>query len=552
MDTSTSASPPAATEASLPRPAALAAGLLVSLPFLVPLHRLPLPSFESEWLAFLAGLLLAACLALGRRIAFPAVALAPVLLAMVLLVQYLQGMFAFTGTWLLALCYLLLAALLAVTGRSFASGSAAALHDAIAWGFACGGSLNALAGLLQAAGWAGAFAPLVPALANGEGSYGMLAQQNHFAAHMALSIAACCHLQSGSRPRRFRWALAGLMLAALLASGSRTGLLMLVLVTVMYFRGHSRTVLAGACVAAAMALAAHQGWLGQVAARLTQWADPWGPRLSAWSHAWRMFQDAPLFGTGFDAFALTLVQQWHGGGKWWGVDQYAHNLLLQLAATCGIAGLLAVVAPLAWAWARRTRGGAVPFAWCVLGIIALHSMLEQPLYYAYFLAPFALVAGTVPQPQWRVARTAVARALAGIACLAMLPVLLALMVEYDDLATSVFRDGAAPASRPGVLLAPVRTLAMPHTAVAADAPVQDRLALNARLMHFAPVPEVMYRHVALLAESGAGEQACVQWRLASQAYPAEAGQYARRLALLVASQPGSFGPLRWCAGRPRP
>jgi hypothetical protein len=507
-------------------PAALSAGMLASLPFLIPVHRLPLPSFEAEWLALLLGTVLAMSLGLRRNAVLPVIALSPCLLAVVLLVQYGLDMFAFGASAALAIGYLLWAAALSFAGRSMAGPD---LTRVLAWGLLLGGVVNALAGVLQAGGIWAAFAPWIAAPIAGEGAYGNLAQQNHFAAHMALALAACFHLQRASENGKRFAVPAALLLVALVSSGSRSGLLMLLVVAAFYYRGRTWPVLGAALGLGALALLAHQGQLGQTLARLTQWGDPWGPRVAAWVQAGRMFADAPLLGTGFDHFAAQLVEQLRDGEKHWGVDQYAHNLILQLAATCGLAGLLGVLAPLACFLVTSAKQEQHRLAWCVLAVIALHSMLEQPLHYAYFLGLFALCAGTVAQAETGIRLGSAARiGVVGVGVLALAQ-LVQTVREYDDLASTVYQDGSAPRYRDSTFLAPLRQLALPQASMPAERPVNERLAFNARVMHFAPVPETMYRHVALLLEAGQLPAACSQWRKASRAYPAEQDFYRTRL-----------------------
>jgi O-antigen ligase len=327
---------------------------------------------------------------------------------------------------------------------------------------------------------------------------------------------------------------------------------MLAVIAAVYYRGRLARLAPGLVVLGAAALLAHQGWLGQTAARLTQWSDPFGPRLYAWTHAWQMFVDAPVFGVGFDNFAATLVRQLSDTGRNWGVDQYAHNLFLQLAATCGAAGLLAVALPLGVAFHKGMRANGMRLAWCALAVLGLHSMLEQPLHYAYFLGLFALLAGALPQPALQVRASYAVRMLTALGALALLFFMGRTMREYDDLANTVYLDGSAPHYRNSMLFTPLRALAMPHTFVGADRPVQERLAFNAQVMHFAPVAEIMYRHVALTAEAGQFDQACQQLKRAARAYPGQLEIYAGRLQTLMQLQPEVFGGLSACGLTARP
>ncbi|XVJ69687.1 MAG: hypothetical protein HEQ39_08540 [Rhizobacter sp.] len=73
-------------------------GLMVSLPFLVPVHTLPIPSFHSEWLAMLLGCLAAMVIARTRSTQHfwvPGIGSAPLALIAVVLLQWALGMFSY-------------------------------------------------------------------------------------------------------------------------------------------------------------------------------------------------------------------------------------------------------------------------------------------------------------------------------------------------------------------------------------------------------------------------------------------------------------------------
>lgn len=94
---------------------ALAAGLMMSLPFLLPFHRLPLPSFESEWLALVLGLCAAILMVLASRAAvlhLPGVALAPLALAGVVLFQLTGADLAYASNALVFAAFLAWACIL--------------------------------------------------------------------------------------------------------------------------------------------------------------------------------------------------------------------------------------------------------------------------------------------------------------------------------------------------------------------------------------------------------------------------------------------------------
>jgi O-antigen ligase len=536
---------------------------MFSVPFLVPLHGAPVASFPSEWWSLLLGTVLLLATALQRAplpATFPVISWTPLLLAALLLLQWLQGRLAYGASAVLAGSCLLWAALLAWAGRAAVQrhGSVALCQWLACWLLA-GGLLNAIAGLLQ---FAGAWPMLggwvaTPAAEAHEGIYGNLAQQNHFATHLALAIASACWLCQQGRLAA-RWCAAALLplLVALALSGSRSGWLYLLLTGALLLRQArhlDRRLLLALPLLLAVAVAAWFNLLGPQMARLTHLTAPFGPRAFAWQHAWQMALAHPLAGVGWDNFAATLVEQLQAGEQVWGIDQYAHNLPLQLLAAGGIPALLALLLPAARQWQQARQ--ATAWSWLVLGIVLIHSLLEQPLYYAYFLGPVAFVAGALSEGTTRPAGAALRWGTAAGALLLLFGLVRTLR-NYDDIANQVYQ-AEQPASGAALqrlhqasLFAPLLELALPGEFVSPTAPVAQRLAFNARVRHFAPVAEVEFRHAALLAEAGQQEAAQQQLVRAARAYPTETPEYLQRIIMLGQQDPATYGVLaRFAAAR---
>lgn len=551
-------------------------GLMATLPFLQPWHDLPLTSFHSEWLAAVCGLL--GMLLLFPRPAaaplqVPAIATAPLALGALALLQVAAGMFAYAASGALLVLYLVWAAGLAVAGRTLsASLGAAPLLARLAWALLVGGLVSALFGLLQYTGGWAALGGLVstPQPVAEYGVFGNLSQQNHFATYEAIALAACGYLALTGRLALRGMAACGVtLLAALALSGSRSILLylgwllgaglLLAPVSGRLRPLHRWLRIAAIMLAAAVAMLAVAVRVAPMGAQLTRLVSPqngaFGPRMFYWDQAWQMFTAHPWLGVGFDGFALQLETQLVGPAPF-AIDQYAHNLPLQLMAAAGLPGLLALAVPvvlLAVRLWRQPRSLERLFACGVLGILAIHSLLEQPLYYAYFLGIAALFAG-IADPAGRPLRTNTA---AMLALVLLLFVAIKTARDYGAIvaqfgATADSGEAAAdPALRARTLhhvrryslLAPLSELIGPDVFVPADAPVAERRALNERLLRFAPTDEVAFRHAVLLAEEGRHAEAQAQLRRAIFAYPALAPAYLARIEALAAAAPAVYGAL---------
>jgi O-antigen ligase len=547
---------------------ALAIGLMASLPLLVPVHRLPVPSFESEWLALLfgvLGLLAFTFSAPGRNWQLPPVALAPLALALLATVQGALGMLAYAGNGALVAACLCWAALLAGAGRSAAAAfGRAALADTLACWVLAGGLASALAGAIQYAGWHPLLHGAVAAPPDaGGGLYGNLAQQNHFATQLALALGSALYLHRRALLGRAACLLLALPLAAMaLLSGSRS--------TLLYFGWIAVALLASTAPAlrrrlalglgALMAAAALLLWLAAdqaLLARLGAIGEGLAPRLFIWEQALRMAAAHPWLGVGFDGFAHALVGQLREGEAMWGVDQYAHNLPLQLLAVGGVAALAALVLP-GLLWLRRVAmAPACPsrlWGALVLGVLAIHSLLEQPLYYAYFLGLAAFAAGMLDPVEINVRTTRMARLALGAVLVLAVAVLGKTGYDYHRLSVNFYGIAAGDTHDAAhrqllrelqrtSLLRPMAELIGPELLVRASAPARDKLALNTRLMRYAPIGEVMYRQAALLAEDGKPGEAMAQFDQAARAWPDEVAQYVPRFAALAQEEPALYGAL---------
>ena len=563
--------------------AALAAALLLCLPFVLPWHVRPVPSFAQEWLAFVLGLLvLAAVLAVRRstHLLLPPIVLAPVALAAVLLLQLFLGQVGHPVNALVAIGFLLWSALLAVSARSAAQHGTGALYPTLAWGTLAGAALNALFGLAQYSGLSAHLSGLVfaaPAI-DRYGVYGNLAQANHFSTHLALGLAALAWLRAAGRIGAIAaGAGALLLLTAMALSGSRSIGLHRLWIGALWLVAQrapgaglprARLLLLGAVLAglgAGLWLAVQSGLAGPQLTRLVLFSEGAGPRAYFWRHALEMAAGQPLLGVGLDRFAYALVGQLQPGEKIWDIDQYAHNLGLQLLATTGLAGFAALAAPLVL-FARRVGRTRLDretlWPWSVLGVLFIHSMLEQPLYYAYFLGYAAFVAGAADPAAWRLRLGLPLRAAGLVLVLAALAALACSASDYRALAHAFYNapgdasDAGAAGAASGAsgqrlllgalharsMFAPLAELIAPEQFVGHAAPVHAKLAFNARLMQFAPIAEVEFRHAALLAEAGQLAAAKTQFTRAARAYPKQAPHYARRLVVQSAAAP-ALGPL---------
>ena len=576
--------PPAADSKPFLRASLWLCGLAWTAPLLQPVHRFPLAAFYSEWLAFALGL--AAVLPLLRRepwreLMVPLVALAPLALLVVLAAQVTLGRVPYAEQALTAGLYLLWAALLIVLGHVLRRGLALSeIAITLAWFLLAGGVLNALVGLAQHYHLVFAVDFLVmrkewPMI------YGNLGQPNHYATAVSLSLASAAYLYSRRRlPGALAAGCSALFLVVLALAASRSPWLYLVAFIVLAQLLHwlrpddtSRRLAVTALWMLPGFVAAQ--WLVTLpffapdgaavltsAERLFQVASGVSPRIELWGEAWQMFLGAPLLGAGYGQFAWHHFLQQGASGPTTapGVFNHAHNIVLHLMAETGLAGA-AIVVGAALLWLIDLRRVALdPERWWLLAlcaVIGIHSLLEFPLWYAYFLGMAALLLGCGAERLLAVRLAGLARAAVGLAVLVGCVNLAAVIPPYRDFERLVFGAdaGASRAIGEGAfaetmmqvhrepLLTPYVELAFAYGATVDATHLKEKLALVTRAAHFAPVHVVVYRRALLLALAGERESALAQFDMSLRAYPDAAAAVAAELMELARRHPAEFTPL---------
>ena len=248
---------------------------------------------------------------------------------------------------------------------------------------------------------------------------GNLRQPNHLGSLLLWALVAAVALHELRwLPRAALWAVSALMVWAVELTASRTGAvgLGLLLGWALLDRRLSRSarwLLAATPLLYALAYGA-MVWYGRIseqalgasARQLAEGAaavESPNSRMNIWRNTIDLIAAQPWTGVGFGEFNLA-----------WSLSAFAnrpiaffdhcHNLLLQLAVELGLPAAATVTALLLLAlWqgllrARSANGdaGLVARAGLMLVItVALHSLVEYPLWYAYFLMPAALAWGFV-------------------------------------------------------------------------------------------------------------------------------------------------------------
>ena len=256
----------------------------------------------------------------------------------------------------------------------------------------------------------------------GRVALGNLRQPNHLGSLLLWAlVAGVVLLELGRLPRKLTWLLTLLLVLAVELTASRTaavglGLMLVWALVDKRLSTSARVLLAATPLLYALAFVA-MAWYGDFSqqtlgagarmahegglAQLATGTDSPNSRLNIWRNALALIAANPWTGVGFGEFNLAWTLTAFANRPTAFFD-HTHNLPLQLAVELGwpLAALVMALLLLAlwrgWQHARLAMGsaGLVARAALVLVLIAiLHSLVEYPLWYAYFLLPTALAWG---------------------------------------------------------------------------------------------------------------------------------------------------------------
>lgn len=558
-------------------------GLMWVLPFLYPYHAYPVTTFYQEWATALFGLL-ALPLLLTRRFwqapQVPAIVLLPIGLMLLLLLQFIFDRVAHFDQVLLLSLYFLFAALLMMLGQFLrAELGLPQLAVVLAAFLLAGAELNTLAGMVQHYRWDTFLNHFISAKASAA-VFGNIAQPNHFANYLALGLASLGLLHTRFAWRSWQTALlATPMLFVLVLSASRSAWLYLSLFLLLAWWWQRKGIAPRSLLRYAAGLwlgylAMHglvqlpwlQGSTGSITAaeRLFGEAASGSIRLHLWREAGLIFAQFPLLGAGFGQFAwqhLQLAAELRNPAVT-GLYNNAHNIVLQLAAESGLAGLIVLFGTVGlWGWQsfRRRAQFTLEHWWgyAVLAVLATHSLLEYPLWYAYFIGIAAFLLGVLDGGSHKLELRNTGRLAVAVILLLGAVSLWQGLQSYRHLEnalsvrSSTASGVAAVSGARDELLA---TLEYPlfgsyaQLFIAAmmeigDDKLQQKLALNEHALHFIPTANLTYHQVWLLAWNGETEAARELLQDAIWAYPNEFARMRGELAHLAARQPGHFQPL---------
>jgi hypothetical protein len=283
-------------------------------------------------------------------------------------------------------------------------------------------------------------------------------------------------------------------------------------------------------------------------------------RLDAWRHAWNVFLGNPWLGVGWDGFAwhnllATAADPVTMYPKGMVLQQdafnHAHNLPLNLMAELGLGALLLVLGLAYWAVdrLRQPLNAELLWIWSLLAVLGTHSLLEFPLWYAYFLGPCAVLLALaenntvtlqIRPPAARLATLGIILAgglLLGVSLRGFNAIERAYQITpggLDDQTVRTLSSHLQQAQAAFFFTPQVEQYlasAMPEIHDPRKRALQ--LQVNSRAVRKIPTYPLLYRQAVLLALSGDAGQASYHLQLAARAYPYVMANFAASLAELA-------------------
>lgn len=386
--------------------------LLATASWLIPFHFPPWVSWHGEVFAFLAVCLFASeaifvAISADPRgeISFPSISIPLILLMAVIGIQLSTGTLRFFGDAAVYIFYLLLCVACITLGAAVRA--RAEFYSLLSGSLVFAAFISAVISLIQVldvwetASWINR----MPQLRRPGGNLG---QPNQLATLLLMGLASLVFLFETKKLGRVASVLLALsLLVGLAITESRTGILSF-FVLMVWWLAKRKTI--NFKLSPWLVMLAGTGFLflfwrwpvlmdeilqsGDIGATVNTGL---GGRWLVWPQLFEAMWQQPWFGWGFGqvSTAHNAVVDGYASSE---PFTYAHNILLDFALGVGIpVAVLFGVMSIVWLW-RRLKSARTLVPWYCLAVIlpvAMHSLLEFPFAYAYFLLPVMFCLGAL-------------------------------------------------------------------------------------------------------------------------------------------------------------
>jgi len=380
-------------------------------------HRYPQTVFYNEFIPAACMLLLGVLLAITGKVALrlSKETVAAVFIVALVLGEWSWLAFANFATAVSLISYVLFAVLcVCLVQWAVLRIGISWVADCTAWGMLVCACLQCVASAFQLNGVSEPGLVMAKLM---NAAYGNIAQENHFADLLWLGLVSVLHLWLR---KSFPTVLALIVVAAICffsaLSVSRAVWLYTAavpLVALLYTRhldvAERRRVWIGAGTLFVLSVVS-QMWLAfggaQSALGVTSAIDRVseggsnGQRMFDWMIAWKTALAHPLTGVGPGMYSWQTALGSIGlpPVNYVRIGENAHNTILHFAAEFGLVFIAIALGLITlWLWRRWKEVPTLESLWGlgIIAVIGAHSLVEYPLWYAYFLVPFACAIGVI-------------------------------------------------------------------------------------------------------------------------------------------------------------
>lgn len=509
--------------------ALLLGSLTLFASWLAPGHYYPWINFQNEWLAALAGLLVgaAALLWATQPLRWPKSSIVVLLITAIPAMQLLMGQISFRSDGVMVMLYLGSIALLIAVGAVMAEDHRRELIDGLFGALLAAGLVSTGLAAVQwldlgPIGYVAWTPPGARPIAN-------IAQPNHLASLLGLSLIGALWLYETQRVSgRVLWLVAVWLTFGMVMTRSR----MIWIAAAAFSLGW---VLLQRRITTRLTPRALAAWIVVLGVAVIGWGplnnalDAVAPlsmaeRVQGGGGRWRIWSvlldalwQSPWVGYGWSQVSRAglVGSLTHFTGE--SMLRNGHSLLLDLLLWNGVPLGLLIIGGIGWWWFRQIRlctsveRGLVLSA---IGIVFVHSLLEFPLEYFYFVVPIGLFVGSLEAgprnaTRHRFARTAMGALLASFAIAAGWIFLEYVQVEEASRENRMLAAGyARSASLPQLVLLDEPIDYMRFWRTEARAGMSDEeLARMKRVVQRNPAPSSLLRYATAQGLNGQPEQA---------------------------------------------
>lgn len=387
--------------------------LIISIAWLLPNHYPPWTAFHADaWISVsFTPLIIISVTLSSKRVDWPDFALVSLLVFFIVWIQFLTGLIFFAQQVWMASAYLMGFILAIVAGHRWEKYRPNALSDILFFSFIIAAIFSVW---LQWASWLNILNNEITDIwsmgLSGNRPYANLGQPNNLATLILMGMLGCFWIFNLGQIKSFVTILTiFFLITGLSLTQSRSGLLSatILLIGIWYWRrlwsSQWLPPIASFLYCWLLSFPYLLNWLSSIllvndpinSQRIFQQGEL---RIKAWKLFFHAALEQPWFGFGLSDVAraqITVADKFEGLGATFG---YTHNLFLDIVIWFGFPLGLIISSWIVW-WTWKTlfsiKKSSQAIVFLTISVVALHAMVELPLYYAYFLLPVGFLIGII-------------------------------------------------------------------------------------------------------------------------------------------------------------